>query len=91
MKDYCLVRHDAENSAALDMPAVGPSETSVKIYQTIRRHIPEDFITIALRNSSILLFVILSCQDWSPEQCGAVCSNRHFAKKKNLGFCSKCR
>jgi len=64
MKDYRL---RTENSAALDMPAVGSSETSVKIYQTTGRHIPEDFITNALRNSSILLFVILSCQDWSPE------------------------
>ena len=66
MKDYHPVRHDAENYAALYMPAVGSSETSVKFYQTTWRHIPEDFITVALRDSSILLFVILSCQDWSP-------------------------
>lgn len=33
MKCYRPVRHDAENSAALDMPAVGSSETSVKIYR----------------------------------------------------------
>ena len=84
IKDYHPVRHDAKNSASLDMPEVGSSETSVKIYQTTRRHIPEDFIAIALRNSGIILFVILSCQVWSPESktpCGVLGRNSHFAPK----------
>jgi len=87
MKDCRPVGHDTEKSAASDKPAVGSSETSVKIYQTSRRHILEGCITIALRNSSILLFVILSCQDWSPElktPCNVVGRTRHFERKHKL-------
>jgi hypothetical protein len=42
MKDYSPVGHDAECHAALNE----------KISHTTRRHIPEDFITTAARNSN---------------------------------------
>jgi hypothetical protein len=42
MKDYRPLGHDAEYSATLKMEVVGSSETSVKIYQGTRCHIPED-------------------------------------------------